>query len=82
MVVDQPEAVAVTVEESDHGAVQLWVRVAPGEIGMVVGKHGRMIEAIRALVSACGAKSKQRVKLDVEEPDGLGSGGFAVGRLR
>jgi len=69
MVVDQPEAVVVLSQPTDEG-VALTIRVAPEEIGMVIGRGGRTIQAIRQLVIACGAKLKMQVKLDVEEPGG------------
>lgn len=69
MVVDHPEAVEIMARPINDG-VDLTIRVAPGEMGMVIGKQGRMIEAIRHLEIACGARLHQRVKLDVQEPDG------------
>ncbi len=74
MVVDQPEAVDVAVQSTDDGVVHLTIRVAPGEIGMVLGKHGRIVDAIRHLVIACAAKTTQRVRLDLLEPDGSEGG--------
>ncbi len=70
MLVDQPEAVKVAAEPADDGFIHLAIRVAPGEIGMVIGRQGRSIEAIRHLVVACATKSGLRVKLKVEEPGG------------
>jgi uncharacterized protein len=67
MVVDQPEAVQIAAQPTAEG-VALTIRVAPEEIGMVIGRGGRTIQAIRQLVVACGAKLKMQVKLDVEEP--------------
>jgi uncharacterized protein len=67
MVVDRPEAVVILTRPTDVG-VELTIRVAPEEIGMVIGRGGRTIQAIRQLVIACGAKLGMQVRLDVEEP--------------
>jgi predicted RNA-binding protein YlqC (UPF0109 family) len=69
MVVDQPEAMEVTAPPTE-GGVDLSVRVTPGEIGMIIGKQGRMIDAIRHLVIASAGKIHHRAQLEGEEPDG------------
>ncbi|WP_177183091.1 KH domain-containing protein [Deinococcus reticulitermitis] len=61
-VVDQPSLVRVT----RRGPTVL-VRVAPGEEGRLIGRQGRVIQAIRTLVrSACDAR--ERVNVDLDAP--------------
>jgi hypothetical protein len=69
MIVDQPDAVKITPQTKGDSVV-LTIRVAPGELGMVIGKHGDMIKAIRLLTNACATRLGKRVHLEVEEPDG------------
>ena len=61
--VDHPEEVVLTEkEEGKHVTVEL--HVAASEMGMVIGKQGRIAKAIRAVVKA--ASSKDNKKVDVE----------------
>ncbi|HHW54229.1 MAG: KH domain-containing protein [bacterium] len=62
--VDEPDAVTVTEDESD-GKVLLELRVAPGDMGKVIGKQGRIARAIRTVVKAMATKEGKRVNLDI-----------------
>ncbi len=61
--VDNPDQVRVDVSEGAHGAV-LEVRVAEGDMGRVIGKRGRVAQAIRTLVRA--AATRDQVDVDIE----------------
>ena len=64
--VDDPEAVRVdTVEEADVTILQL--RVAPEDIGKVIGRQGRIARALRTVVRASGARTHRRVVLEIVE---------------
>lgn len=67
MVVDHPDAVEITAQARSDSVV-LTIRVEPGELGMVIGKHGDIIKSIRLLTAACATKLSQRVHLEIEEP--------------
>lgn len=62
--VDDPDAVVVN-ETVDRGTVFLELRVAPGEVGRVVGREGKLANAMRALLRVAGARSRKRVVLDI-----------------
>jgi predicted RNA-binding protein YlqC (UPF0109 family) len=62
--VDDPAAVSVT-EHFRRGAVIVELRVAPGDMGRVIGKAGRVANAIRALLRVAAARSGKRVVLDI-----------------
>jgi hypothetical protein len=64
--VDQPDQVHVEVVE-DPVATTLKLRVAPGDLGRVIGKQGRTARAIRTLLHATAAKAKRRVVLEIVE---------------
>jgi predicted RNA-binding protein YlqC (UPF0109 family) len=64
--VDQPDQVHVEVVE-DPAATTLKLRVAPGDLGRVIGKQGRTARAIRTLLHATAAKAKRRVVLEILE---------------
>ena len=61
--VDEPEAVQVT-EERHGDSVVVRVRVAQGETGKVIGRQGRVIQAIRSLVKV--AAVREGVHADVQ----------------
>jgi uncharacterized protein len=63
-IVDDPESVVVEVEEGRHG-VTLRLHVAPDDMGKVIGRRGRVAQAIRALVRAAGARDAADVQVDI-----------------
>ena len=63
-VVNDPDSVEVDVDDSRNRVVVLEVRVAPGDMGRVIGKRGRVANAIRTLVRA--AAVRDGVEVDVE----------------
>jgi uncharacterized protein len=69
--VDDPDAVEVT-EVAGERSVILQLKVAPDDMGKVIGKRGRTVKAIRSLVRAAG--SRHGVTTLVEIVEG-GSGG-------
>ncbi len=64
--VDQPEHVSVVEIEGSNVAV-LELSVAEGELGKVIGKHGRTVQAIRTVLSAASGKSRKRYRLEIVE---------------
>lgn len=62
--VDQPGQVEVRVVENDK-AVLIELRVAPEDMGKVIGKQGRIAKAIRTLVKAAGNKQRKRVTVEI-----------------
>jgi predicted RNA-binding protein YlqC (UPF0109 family) len=64
-IVEEPESVNVK-ETKDRDGYTYFVRVAPNDVGKVIGKNGRIISSIRYLVSAVAAK--QRIKAYVKVP--------------
>jgi len=62
--VDDPSAVSVNVIEAEKSLI-LELRVAPDDIGKVIGKHGRIAKAIRTVLSASSVKSGKRAVLEI-----------------
>ncbi len=58
-VVEFPEAIQID-EEQEMGARVFYVRVSPEDVGKVIGKSGRVVSAIRCVVSAVAAKSREK----------------------
>ncbi|PYX81550.1 MAG: RNA-binding protein [Acidobacteria bacterium] len=64
--VDEPEQVAVEVVEEDGGTV-LELKVAPSDVGKVIGKQGRTARAMRTLLGAASMKLHKRYSLEILE---------------
>ena len=64
--VDEPDAVSVTQIEGEQTTV-LELRVAPDDLGKVIGKQGRTARAIRTILGASGMKLKNRFVLEILE---------------
>jgi predicted RNA-binding protein YlqC (UPF0109 family) len=64
--VDYPEQVQVTEVEGEQTTV-LELRVAPEDLGKVIGKQGRTARSIRALLGSAGMKLKKRIVFEIIE---------------
>ncbi|MGH9041639.1 MAG: KH domain-containing protein [Acidimicrobiia bacterium] len=63
-IVDDPDAVFVETSEG-RGEVELRLHVAPGDMGKVIGRRGRVAQALRQVVAAAGSKEGVRASLDI-----------------
>ncbi len=63
-IVDTPEEVKVTVTE-DEKSVTLTLTVAPSDMGMVIGRHGKIAKAIRTVIKAASVNSGKKVSVDI-----------------
>ncbi len=64
-----PDAVKVDRKVDEMG-VLLTLRVAPEDMGSIIGRQGSTAKAIRTLLRIVGAKNNARVNLKIEEPEG------------
>lgn len=64
--VDHPDQVKVT-ESVDRDTIYLELRVAPGEVGRVIGREGKLANSVRALLRIAATRSRKRVVLDIRE---------------
>ncbi|MBI5623064.1 MAG: KH domain-containing protein [Elusimicrobiota bacterium] len=62
---NHPDQVSVTESEAE-GTVDLKLVVCEDDKGKIIGKQGRVIKAVRALVGAAAAKKGKRAFLEVE----------------
>ena len=63
-IVEEPDMVEVSGTETDS-RVDLELRVAPEDMGKVIGRGGRTIRAIRTVVKAASVKLEKRVNVEV-----------------
>jgi len=64
--VDNPDDVTVKEVEGEKTTVYE-LRVGPGDLGKVIGKHGRTARSIRTLLNAAATKSGRRAVLEILE---------------
>jgi len=64
--VDVPEEVVVTSVEGEQITV-IELKVAPSDLGKVIGKQGRTARSIRTILGAAGMKLNRRFTLEILE---------------
>jgi predicted RNA-binding protein YlqC (UPF0109 family) len=64
--VDEPEKVEVSGRETDS-RVDLTLRVAPNDMGKVIGRQGRIVKSIRTVMKAASVKANKRVNVEVAD---------------
>ena len=62
--VDNPDAVTVN-EITGEQSIVLELKVAPDDMGKVIGKQGRIAKAIRTVVKAAAIKENKRVVVEI-----------------
>ena len=62
--VDNPDAVSVTQTEGEDGTV-LELRVAPEDMGKVIGRQGRIAREIRAVIKSVAQRQGKKVSVDI-----------------
>lgn len=62
--VDNPDEVTVTEKETDSETV-FELRVAPSDMGKIIGRQGKVAKEIRALMRAVAMKQGKRISIDI-----------------
>jgi len=63
-IVAEPDEVKITEENSDEGLL-IKLEVAPDDKGRVIGRQGRVAQALRTLLRVKAAKEETRVRLEI-----------------
>jgi predicted RNA-binding protein YlqC (UPF0109 family) len=63
-IVAEPDAVKITEETSEEGLL-IKLEVAPDDKGRVIGRQGRVAQALRTLLRVKAAKEDTRVRLEI-----------------
>ncbi len=63
--VDEPDGIDVDTQEGRDGEAVITVRAAPGDVGRLIGRRGRTVQAMRQVARAAGAADNERVQLEV-----------------
>lgn len=65
--VEDPEAVTVTVDEADdEGVVTYHLHVSENDMGRVIGKQGRIAKAIRTVMRAAATRCDEKVAVEID----------------
>ena len=67
-IVDSPDEVQVQEVKAER-VILLEIRVAKKDMGKVIGKGGRVANALRTIVGAAAAKQKKRVMVEILEDE-------------
>jgi uncharacterized protein len=63
--VDAPGEVRIEETDGEDGTLQLRLHVAEADLGQVIGRGGRMVQALRTIARAAGARDQRRVMLEI-----------------
>lgn len=63
-IVDNPEEVTIISQEDDNN-VTLTLSVAPDDMGLVIGRHGRIAKAIRTVMKAAAGMDGKKVNVEI-----------------
>ena len=63
--VSKPEEIDIRSAEQADGGTVIEIRVAPEDMGKIIGKQGRIAKAIRTVVKAASTAQKQRVTVEI-----------------
>lgn len=63
-IVDEPDSVSVTEEIKDSGTV-LTLHVAEDDMGMIIGKHGKIARALRTVTKAAAKINDKKVTVEI-----------------
>ena len=66
--VDNPDKVQVSQLEGEQSSI-IELKVAPEDVGKIIGKQGRNVQAVRIILSAAGMKLKKRYILELIEKE-------------
>ena len=64
-IVEFPDAVVVTEEETEDGTV-LKLNVAESDMGMIIGRHGKIARALRTVTKAAAKIVDKKVSVEIE----------------
>lgn len=64
-IVDHPDKVSVESESTDEGKI-LTLHVAEEDMGMVIGKHGKIARAIRTVIKSAAKSDEMKVTVEIK----------------
>ncbi len=65
-IVDNPDSVNVKTESQDDGTINLTLSVAESDMGMIIGKHGKIARAIRTVMKSAAKFADKKVVIEIK----------------
>jgi len=69
LLANHPEDIEVEIEEMDEGLDEITIFANSEDVGKLIGKEGRMINAIKTVISGCKAKGGKNYRVNVKAAD-------------
>ncbi|CAA6810460.1 MAG: KH domain RNA binding protein YlqC [uncultured Sulfurovum sp.] len=66
LLVENPEDISIEVKEMDENFDEITVYANAEDVGKLIGKQGRMINAIKTVISGCKAKGGKNYRVNVK----------------
>ena len=66
MIAAHPDALSISVEPMDEHGEEITLFADPRDVGKLIGKEGRMINAIKTVISGCKAKGGKSYRVNVK----------------
>jgi predicted RNA-binding protein YlqC (UPF0109 family) len=66
LVVSHPDALSIKAEPMDEKSEEITLFADPDDVGKLIGKEGRMINAIKTIISGCKAKGGKSYRVNVK----------------
>ncbi|MDR1975689.1 MAG: KH domain-containing protein [Campylobacteraceae bacterium] len=69
LIVENPDAVRVETNEVDETFSEITIYVDKADTGKIIGKDGKVVNAIKTLIAACKAKSGKSYRINIKPDD-------------
>ena len=69
LLVNNPEDISIDIKEIDESFDEITIFANSEDIGKLIGKDGRMINSIKAVISGCKAKDGRNYRVNVKETE-------------
>jgi predicted RNA-binding protein YlqC (UPF0109 family) len=66
LLASHPESIAIETTPIDEGFEEITIYAHPDDVGKLIGKEGRMINAIKTVISGCKAKGGKNYRVNVK----------------
>jgi predicted RNA-binding protein YlqC (UPF0109 family) len=66
LLVNHPDDISIEIEEMDEGFDEITIFANSEDVGKLIGKEGRMINAIKTVISGCKAKGGKNYRVNVK----------------
>jgi len=69
LLVEHPEDISINISKMDDGPNEITIFANSEDVGKLIGKQGRMINAIKTVISGCKAKGDTNYRVNVKAVD-------------